>query len=84
MLLSRDEFHAGGPSTTSVLEFLREHSDQAFSISELLDALAASILSLDDLDFASRQLELTQSIEVRVLQNKVYDTYREALGFRTR
>jgi DNA-binding HxlR family transcriptional regulator len=84
MPIGRSDFDAGGQAATPVVDFLRQHADQAYTFSELMEQFAENQLTSDHLDWALRTLEEKGSIDVRLLQNRVYYSYRAPIGFRLR
>ena len=63
-----------------VLDFLRDHSDEAYTFGELAQELHNTDVTLDDLDFALSVLASNGVIETSTIQDKVYYMYRVHRG----
>ncbi len=84
MPIDRAEFDAGGRAQAEVMKSLEEHPDAAYTMSEIMDGVAAQGLTVDDVDAALRYLEALGMIEVKAVGDKVYYMCRRRLGFRGR
>ena len=82
MPIDRREFEAGGKAYSSALDFLKANQDMAFTLSEVVAALEPSGFGTDDVDAVLRSLEQQESIDVRMVENRVYYRYRIPLGYR--
>jgi hypothetical protein len=82
MPLSRQEFDAGGESLGKLLRLLRDHPDQAFIFSELLEALQVDGVDIDELDFLLKLAIESDQIEAKLIGVRVYYASLRSIGFR--
>ncbi|MBI4340031.1 MAG: hypothetical protein HY680_08790 [Chloroflexi bacterium] len=87
MPISKGDFDRGRHEPAEVLlSFLREHSDQAFTLEELCTILMAEGYNVVEVvevtEAALRALIERERVEVREIEETRYYTYRGFLGFR--
>ena len=81
MPIARREFDAGGENFGKVLRFLRENSESAFTITELLRTFEAEAIELDELDLLLHLGVDQELIEAKLIGLKVYYACPRSLGF---
>lgn len=88
MPISRDEYEFGDVDIgLFILQFLREHSDYAFTAEELLKGLVSSAraTSLDEVITALEDLVQSNKVESKNIKGVVYYRYcKRPLGFTPR